>query len=156
MKKLEIILAILVLTGFIMIIFHIIPGGTIASLSILSLAILYYVLSFALFNNIRMKDIFNKEAYKDTNALRIIGGIVTGIGISSLLVGTLFKVQRWPMADTGFFSGLIITLIVSAVAIYKFSRTQAAYYKAILIRTFLIMGFGSFFYLVSFIMRLAN
>lgn len=153
MKKLEVILALLILTGFVMLVFHIPSGGTIASASILVLSLFYYFLSFALFNNIRLNNIFVKEAYKDTKPLRIFGSIVAGIGISSLLIGTLFKVQRWPLADNGFFTGLIMTIIVSAVAVYKFSKTRAAYYRAILIRTFLIMGFGAFFYLVSFIMR---
>jgi hypothetical protein len=153
MKKLEFTLALLVLTGFIMKIFHVVMAGTIMSLSILILSLFYYFLSFALFNNIGMKDLFNKIAYKNASTLRIMGGIFTGIAISTLLIGALFKIQHWPMADMNFMVGLVLSLIVSAIAIIRFSKSKASYYKAILIRTFLIMGFGAFFYLLSFLMR---
>src|SRR4051812_16939260 len=83
-----------------------IPGASIIFLiSIVLLWGLYFVFGFALFNNIRLRNIFKGKSYAHTNALRITGAACTGIVLSMLLNGILFKILHWPGAQVMLLSG---------------------------------------------------
>lgn len=85
MKKFELIVVLLVLLAIILKLLHITGSGILTVLTFSTLSIFYY-LSFALFNGIRLRDIFKNAAYKDTNAKRIIGAI--GLGFVLYLTPT--------------------------------------------------------------------
>ncbi|MGC1392429.1 MAG: hypothetical protein WA816_15440, partial [Bacteroidales bacterium] len=130
--------------------FFLIPlGGTILSLSTMSLAIFYYIFGFAFFNQVEVKNLFKKEAYKESSVLKIAGAIVTGIGLSTTSLGILFKVQKWPLANENIMAGLFFIIIVSAIAIFKFLKNKNVYYKRILIRTLIAFVFGILFLRLS-------
>lgn len=131
MRNTEKILGLTFLAGLVMK-FMLVPGaGIIITLSLLSIAIMYYFLGFALFNEIPGRAIFKKESYKGTSVLRIIGAIGAGMGISMICNGILFKLQDWPSALSSLEYGLILTSIVLVISIVKFFKTRSNFYVMI-------------------------
>lgn len=149
MKKTEIILVILLLISMIFKVFLIPMAGTILTLSSMSLAIMYEFLSFAYFNGVKLKSVFIKDSYKETTVLRIIGSVVTGIGLSSTLIGILFKIQNWPLATSTISVGLIFLIPVSILAAFKLIITRAPFYLKIMIRAFSVVAVGILFLFLS-------
>jgi len=149
MIKLEKILGVIALIGLILKLTLVTGGGTLLSLSLLTLACLYYPLGFALFNQIGFKKIFKKDSYKGLSALRIIGAIVAGMAISPICVGILFKIQNWTGADINLMAGLISTLIVMVVALFKYFKAKGEFYIGILKRIAIIGSLGLIFVCLS-------
>ena len=102
------------------------------------LTIMYFTFGFAIFNGIRLRHIFKKKVYEGTNTKRIIGGLATGICLSNLLTGVLFKLQYWPGANRMILLGLIPTIIVLVVIIFKLYRNKDSYYPNIQLRIAII------------------
>ena len=149
MIKLEKILGIIVVIGLILK-FTLIPGGGILlTLSLMTLACLYYPLGFALLNRIGFKQIFKKESYKGLSALRIIGAIGAGIAFSAICVGILFKLQHWTGANINLIAGLIPTLIVLVIALIKYLKAKGEFYIGILKRIAIIGTLGLLFICIS-------
>lgn len=149
MKKLETILGLSVLIAIVLKI-NLLPFGSILlMLSILILAIIYYPLGFALFNEIRLTQIFKKTSYKGLTALRIIGSILAGSSFSLICAGVLFKLNFWSGAQNILFLGLISTLIILILVLIKYFKTKSNFYKQLLIRILIIGGIGLITNLVS-------
>lgn len=111
------------------------PGGNIAlvlSLSLLSL--IYFVFGFALFNDIRLKNIFKSAAYKNSNALQIVAGVFTGIAMSTAVIGLLFVALRWPGGNVILLQGMIAAGIITLIAAIKYSSKNNKMYLLILRR----------------------
>jgi hypothetical protein len=104
---------------------------------------IYFLLSFALFNNIRIDKILKGGFLQGLNQLRLIGSIFTGFILSIICVGIIFKFQSYPQPNfilgLGIF-GLIISLIISII---KFRKTNSSFYKNVFIRILFygIIGF---------------
>jgi len=131
MRNTENILGLTFLAGLIMK-FAFIPGaGMLITVSILSIAVMYYFLGFALFNQIPLNTIFNKDSYKGISKLRILGAVGTGIGISMICNGVLFKIQNWPSGLSTLDLGLVLTSIVLLISLYKFFKTRSNFYVLI-------------------------
>ena len=142
MKKAEIIIATL---SFIAIGLNLlfIPGSSVlTTLSLLTLSMFYCYFSFALFNNIRLRNVFKKEAYKITTTSRIIGAVGTGFALSLAIVGILFKFQFWPGADFNLLAGLCGLMIITVFGLIKYSKNKSEFYKRIFKRIVLIGGLG--------------
>ena len=72
--------------------FSLVPGGdTLTLWTILILACIYHPLGFLFFNQIRLRHILKKTAYASVTATDIILAVVTGLGLSIVCVGLLFK-----------------------------------------------------------------
>jgi hypothetical protein len=149
MKKTEIIFVILLFIGL-SFKFLLLPlGGTITTLSAMSLSILYYIFGFAYFNQIKLKGIFKKDSYKEASILRIIGSVGTGIALSTILIGILFKVQKWPLANDSLMVGLLLSVPILIIVLIKVIKNRAPYYKRILLRIFVFGVVGFFFISMS-------
>lgn len=122
MKKTETIFFGLAILGLIMTIFHLPYSGVLLVFSLLSISIFYFYFGFAFFSNIRLKNIFKKESYKDISTKRILGAIATGFALSVSAIGILFKFQSFPgttvILGIGLF-GLIVITIISSIKIQK-------------------------------------
>jgi hypothetical protein len=149
MKILERILAIGIVLALIMK-FSLTPGGDIIAFwTMLVLACLYYPLGFLFLNQIRLRHIFKKVAYKNVTALRIILAIVTGIGLSTIVVGSLFKLLNYVGADAMLLSGLIVTAVVLVISFKLFLKNNDTNSKFILWRVGIIGVIGIFLILTS-------
>ena len=147
MKKIEFIVGLIAILGIILKIFHI-PGNSILTVLVfLTLAMFYYVCSFALFNGIKLRDIFKKVSYKDTNAKRIIGAVGLGWAISLIIIGGLFKLEFLAGADFQLLTGLVTIGLILLIAIIFYFRSKAAYYKRIFKRIAIYGGLGLILYL---------
>jgi hypothetical protein len=142
MKRTELILVILATTGIILKI-ALIPGGeALMTISLLTLSTFYLCLSFAFFNDLKIKKIFKKSSYQTLSSLKLFGSVGTGVALSTMVFGSLCKMKFWSGANLRLELGLILGLIVLVFGIIKFQETRLKYYKNILIRIF-IWGFVS-------------
>jgi len=147
MKKFELIVGLIALLGMFLRIFYV-PGSDILIVLVFTiLSMFYYVFSFALFNGIRLRDIFRKASYKNTNAKRIIGAVWLGWVLSLMVLGGLFKLLFWTGGNIQLLTGLVnIGLILPIAAIFYF-RNKADYYKRIFKRIAIYGGLGLLLYL---------
>jgi hypothetical protein len=127
------------------------PGANIMLIiSLMILSSIYAYFGFALFNNIRLRNIFKKESYKNTNAIRIIGAIGTGIGLSMGIIAILFYSMFWPGALIMMMPALLIMTIVTIITLVKLVTTNDKYYKKILSRLIVTLGLSLFLFLLPF------
>ena len=121
------------------------PGAALVStLQLAALSSFYFYLGFAVFNNIGFSKIFNKTSYKSISKLKIIGAICTGISLSILIIGILFKMKGWPGAKFTLMFGVFLSFIISVIALIKFINKKSYYYKFILSRTIFFITIGVF------------
>ncbi len=123
--------------------------NTVIILCLLLLSSLYFGLGFALFNNIRLRNIFKKESYKGISTLRIIGTIGAGIALSIIVIGVQFKFYSWPSRNQHLIIGLSLLAIIAIPVIIKFITTNGLFYRNLLIRFFIIGSIGFIFLQVS-------
>ena len=148
MKKFEIIVGSIAVFGIFLKILHI-PGGSILiGVAVMTLSIFYYVFSFAIFHGIKLRNIFKKVSYTDTNAKRIIGAIGLGWGISLIIIGGEFKLELWQGAEIQLVTGLLFTGIILLIAIFFYFRNKVEYYKRIFKRILIYGGLGLILYLI--------
>ncbi|MCT4638497.1 MAG: hypothetical protein N4A72_12415 [Bacteroidales bacterium] len=147
MKRLEQILAVIVLISLVMKLFSIPFAGELLTLSVLILIIMYTFLGKLLFNGIRFRD-RNKRVYFVGIPQSSIGcALGLGIGTGMICTGVLFKIQLWPSSEIMIMSGSIVTavsILVTLVASFK-STTKFLKRNIIRIITVAILGIASLF-----------
>lgn len=117
MRILEIILSILILLAIGMN-FALYPGGNFIMLCATSiLSLLYFFLGFILFVDRRLRDIGKASTFKNIGALKLIFAIVTGVALSTLVLGILFRINFYPGAYLMVLLGLMVTLPVLMISI---------------------------------------
>lgn len=119
-------------------------GALVLVFSVFILMLLYFVLGFALFNNIPLKKIGKKEAYKGVSTMRIIGSIGAGFALLTLVVGIIFVFMFWPYGYVNLTNGLVMSGIVLLISIIKIGTTKndASFYKRMIIRVGIISAVG--------------
>jgi hypothetical protein len=142
MKKAELILVLLTILAIILDLFQVPAAAPLTVVLLSSLATLYMYLGFALFNDIRLRNIFRKESYKAVRKERILGAIGAGFVLSLTIIGLLFKIQIWPGGKFNLIVGLTGLLIVSVVALSKYAKNRSPYYQRILLRVALFGSLG--------------
>ncbi|MES2515442.1 MAG: hypothetical protein V4580_14910 [Bacteroidota bacterium] len=140
MKKTEIILAILAVIA-VMLNYLLVPGGVMLTvLTLSSLSCLYFAFSFALLNDIRFRNIFKSDSYKNIGALKIVGAIGTGWALSMAMNGLLFKLLYWPGAAVSIVGGMVSLSIPFIICVVKYVLgSNRAYYSRVLIRTGIVI-----------------
>ena len=99
-------------------------GAFISTISLTSLACIYFFLGFAFFNNIKLKSVFSGKSYEGISALRIIGSIGTGMGLSAVCFGILLKIAHLPGGGAMLSIGLIIIFVISTILLVKYLRLK--------------------------------
>ncbi|HKK38941.1 MAG TPA: hypothetical protein VJ949_05965 [Cryomorphaceae bacterium] len=135
MKKFEVICSLLAILGFVLKCFQVPFSGVTLVLSLSALGMFYYSLSFAYFNGISFRGIFKRVSYRGKSAKRLVGASVMGLSLSVLVIGTLFKLQFWPMSSFYLMVGLFMLAAIFVFAIYYHFKTNANFYSEILKRT---------------------
>jgi len=147
MRKFEIIVGLTAIFGIVLKILHLPGSGILTVLAFSTLSMFYYLFSFALFNGIRLRDIFKKESYKETNAKRIVGAIGLSWAISAIIMGGLFKLQFWNGASMQLMTGLVTLGVILLIATIFYFRNKAEYYKRVFYRIAIYGVFGIILYL---------
>ena len=81
--------------------------------------------------------------------MRIFGTVFTGFVLSSVVVYSLFKFQRWPFGNEGLLISLSGLLIVIIVVLLKFIMTKKNFYFNSLYRLGIIGIIATSLYFVS-------
>ena len=142
-KAFAIVALILILSKF-----AAIPGA--AMLLIITFALLgmfYFAFSFAIFNGVAFRNLFNRDSYKDSSALKIIGSIVTGFVILVTIVGIIFKLFSWPGAAVMLLLGIVGMFIVTIIAANKHAKIRSEFYNRIFKRI-AVFGIIAVFFIV--------
>jgi hypothetical protein len=143
MKILERILAVAIVVGLVLK-FSLIAGGDfILLLAMMTLASIYFPIGFLFFNQIRLRDIFkNSSALKDMTAFKACFAIGTGVGLSTIIIGALFKLLNFTGANAMLVAGLSVTTIIVVVAIILSVKNNHANSKFILWRASVVGAVG--------------
>ncbi|MFN8309896.1 MAG: hypothetical protein U0T73_08030 [Chitinophagales bacterium] len=134
MKRVELTLIAGSLMGIALNLANLPSGVSLSVLATGSLAFFYLYFSFALFNNIRFRNLFKKSSYSGIKALRIMGSVVTGFVLTLLVVGIIFKTLMWPGASLMCIAALPPTLLVSIVTLVRYLPHRDGFYEPILWR----------------------
>jgi hypothetical protein len=141
-SKVELISIALFILALLLFLFSL-PGG--AALMILSLgflSILYFYFGFALLNGIPLRKIFKKSSYSSISSMRIVGAIGTGIGLSTAIIGVLFKFMSWPGSYFMLIIGLLFVSVFFFYSLVKLFMNQSAFYINIICRVAFFGGIG--------------
>lgn len=134
MRKAEIIFTGLAILGAILS-FSTVPGGSfLIIISCTVLSSLYLYLGFALFNTIRLRNIFKKQSYSGLSALRIIGGIAVGFVLSIVVIGLMFRIMVWEGSTIMLIVSIVPVSILTVIALIKFFHKKDTFYIGILKR----------------------
>ncbi len=131
MKKAELISGAVALIAIVLNSLLIPLSDVLLVLSFTLLAVIYGYLSFALFNNIPLRRIFKKSSYKGISTMRIVGAILTGLALSSTLVGILFTLMSFPGAFPNLILGTVGLTVALIIGLVKYSKSKSAYYTNI-------------------------
>jgi len=141
-KKTEIILGGIAILAMFMNTF-LVPGGSVLTiLSLCLLFLIYLFFSFGLLNDIGFRKIWKKKPYEGISTYKILGTIGTGIGLSSAVIGILFKVMMWPGASMTLESGLTLLGIVFIISYIKNNKTKSQTYLNVIKRSLFIGAIG--------------
>lgn len=138
LKKIELYLALISVVTFVSNLFLFSFASEILIVCLGSLSMLYLYFSFALLNNVSLREVFKEKALKTINSMQTVEGILTGGALSMAIISILFKVLDWPMASTLAYVALPGILIAGIVAFMKFKKNKNLFYKGLLIRLWLV------------------
>jgi hypothetical protein len=119
MKKLELILAIITLIAIAMKLSLMFGGSSLASITMILLSLIYFPFGFAFLNQIPMRKIFIKNAYKAMTSMRIIYAIGVGLSFSAICLGILFKLNSWPGSNQNLIVGLVLLVIILVISLFR-------------------------------------
>nr|WP_321222464.1 hypothetical protein [uncultured Psychroserpens sp.] len=112
-------------------------SALLTTLCIFILSLIYFFFSFKLLNNNK------KGSTEKTSSLRQTGIILTGITLSLVLIGILFKFLQWPYGSFNLMIGLLCLIPIIVISIFKFYKSKAEFYKNVLFRVLIIGIIGA-------------
>jgi uncharacterized membrane protein len=105
----------------------------------MTLGCLYFYFGFALFNSIRLRNIFKADSYKGIGTWKILTAIGTGITLSILTIGIMFFILNYPMAQTFLVVGIVLAAIIIILALIKNAMGKDQFYRNIILRSFVFL-----------------
>jgi uncharacterized membrane protein len=139
MKKLEMILIIGAIIGFILALINTPLDSLIVSVFSITLSCLYFCFGFALFNNSPLRKIFNEDSYKGLGTWEILIAIGTGIVLSILTSGFMFTILNYPSAKTLLAVGISLGAIIIILALIKNAQEKNRFYRKIILRSLVFL-----------------
>lgn len=148
MKKLEKILWGLFIVGLLFKIMHWPGAGIVTVFSLALVAMLYFYLGFALFNEVKLRNAFKKSSYTNLPKLNLIFAIAFGISLSIITIGFLFKFMLWPGANFNLMIGLIALVICLVAYLLLNKQNKVSFAKKSFTRVIAVGIIGvSFFFI---------
>jgi hypothetical protein len=125
MRILEIVLLCLVVVALIMF-FTLMPGGASVLMIVLSLlSLIYFGFGFILFSKVGFRAAL-KQGLKNTPTATIVIGVVTGVVLSQLAIGILFKLLLMPGANEMLMVGNVGSAVMLVVNVFYWLRYRSA------------------------------
>ena len=107
------------------------------TLTVFILSLVYLFFSFKLLNNNK------KDSTEKTSSLRKTGIILTGVTLWLVLIGILFKFLQWPYGSFNLMFSLLCLIPILGISIFKFTKTNAEFYKKLMFRILIIGVIGT-------------
>lgn len=107
MRTTELICLSLAVLSAVFKIFQLSGADVLLIVSLTALAFLYFYFGFALFNNLRFRDIFKQETYQSVPARKLIYAALSGIFLSVSVLAFLFNLLHLPGAFVMLTVGLV-------------------------------------------------
>ena len=145
MKKLEKILVFIMLIALVMKLYLMPGGSSISEISMVLLSLIYFPFGFAFLNQIPMRKIFSKDAYKEQTTIRLICAIGVGISLSAICIGILFKLNSWPGSNRYIIVGLLTLFIIQGVALFRKIKLKQKIYSFMVRRIAILSILGIIF-----------
>lgn len=149
MKRIEIGIFVILALGLALRVIQLPGSGIFFILGWSLLSMFYFYLSFAYLNNVGLRRLFKRDSYSEIGATRIILAVISGIALSILCIGCLFKMQFWPGADTNLLVGLVLTALVLIPISIVALKSQLAVFKRALYRLVFFGAVGLFLFIIS-------
>lgn len=170
MKTTERILITIIVIGAVFKLLHWEGGDFFTLIGVSLLALFYFIFSFALLNKIKKKDrtppkssnaddptidsgiisdLISASNTNNRSTLHTLGAIGTGMALSTIIIGVLFKIMIWPGAEQQIIMGLVgigIALILSFVFV---KTNPVPLFKNIIVRGVIIGSIGLIFSFIS-------
>jgi hypothetical protein len=135
MKRAELIIVSIAIVSIVMRLFSITGGVLLATLSFCILSMFYLLISFLLLNDLKIKDVFRKEAYQVVGWKHVLFSVITGFVLALGTIGILFAFNNWPGASLLLRVGIFLLFITVAISLIKYIIRPSRYYAGILIRS---------------------
>ena len=137
--KTEKIFSVIILLSSILLYFHLLGAATLFVLSLLALSLIYFVGGFYFF--------CDKVIKRQNIALSIISGIT----LSIIPIGIMFKGMRWEggqmQLEIGVISGIAVVVATYFIKL-KAKEELATYYKNMFLRSVILTVLSIIFYLI--------
>ena len=143
MKKWEKILWSSFLVGLVFKLMHWPGAGILTVFSLVLVALFYFYLGVGVFNDLSLRQMFNRKNYTHKNRLNLLLGALFGIVIGTLVIGILFKFMLWPGGNILLSVGLISLLLSLVVYFFLHYFEKIFFEKRVFVRVVLI-GLSSF------------
>ncbi len=133
MKRAEIIIIIIALIGFVLKYFKIVGATTLLILSLNTLAVFYFYLSYAFFNGLSIRESLRKSSYVNISRGKLGTAILSGIVLATSIVSILFKTLNYPGSYMIYIS-LLLSIALFVYLLYKHTKDSGIFYYTILKR----------------------
>jgi len=134
MKKVELVLTAGVLVGIIMLLMSLPLQSLFVSVLSLALSFLYFCLGLALFDGIRIQNIFTAESYKGFGSWLLGVAIGTAIAISQIIISSMFEILNYPMANNLIRDVLVFTSALLLMASIRNAKAKHRFYLNVIPR----------------------
>lgn len=138
MKKWEKILWSLFFVGLVFKLMHLPGAGIITVFSLVLVSLFYFYLGIGVFNNLSVKQMFNRKNYTNKIRFNLLFGALFGIVLATLVIGILFKFMLWPGGNILLSAGLISLLISLIVYFFLNHFGKMFFEKRVFVRVTLI------------------
>ena len=115
MKKLEIILGSIFVTGRILRMWDIPGCGTLTVFSSTFFVLIYWFLPYYILNDKKMQNILKKTTYVGTGVYKTLVSILTGWSLATFVIGVLYVVMYYPWRWVYFINGWVWLVVISII-----------------------------------------
>ncbi len=140
MKKTEIVLGIILIAGIIQRWFYLPLGTPLTILSLLIFTVVYLFLTVAILNDIKLKDLFKGETFKDISNYQITNSVLTGVSLAIVNLGLYLMLIHSAGAKLMILLGLLGLSVILIIGLTKYLKNKTTYFSRLFIR---IAIFGS-------------
>jgi hypothetical protein len=150
MNKIEISLLAVIIISILLKVFSVAGADVLLGVSLSIMAMVYYPFGLFIINSIPIRKVFKRESYKGISFLKGFGSAATGITLSIVLVGIMFKFLLYPGASVMLSVGLISSSFILSITLYKFlADIRAKFYRQMMVRMLVFIAFGSILFFTS-------
>lgn len=148
MKTTERTLALVAALALVMLATHVPMGSLLLIVSLSALAVLFYPLGVALFNDLPLSAVARRTDIEGVSAGRKVGAIAAGMAFAVVCVGILFRVQMWPSGGLILLTGLALLVLLLGFLFVRKKSISVPFYRGIYIRLAILGLVGTMLFMM--------